>query len=40
VNRLIITGRDAMHRTVEAFMQKRQQIIEEEDRAHNPHPHF
>jgi len=35
VNRLIITGRDAMHRTVEAFMQKRQQIIEEEDSARN-----
>ena len=35
VNRLIITGRDAMHRTVEAFMEKRQQIINEEDSAQN-----
>lgn len=35
VNKLIITGRDAMHRTVESFMQRRQQIIEEEDRARN-----
>ncbi|KAF5838238.1 hypothetical protein DUNSADRAFT_3218 [Dunaliella salina] len=35
VNKLIITGRDAMHRTVEAFVQKRQQIIDEEDSARN-----
>ncbi len=30
INKLIITGRDAVQRTVEAFMKKRRSIIEEE----------
>lgn len=41
VNRLIITGRDAMTRTVEAFVAKRAKIIEEEaaalDARQNPY---
>ncbi|KAL6751557.1 hypothetical protein V8C86DRAFT_2776594 [Haematococcus lacustris] len=35
VNKLIITGRDAMHRTVESFMAKRAHIIREEVAAHD-----
>lgn len=31
INRMIVTGRDAVQRTVEGFMQKRQRIIAEED---------
>lgn len=30
VNRMIVTGRDAVQRTVEQFMRRRQQIIQEE----------
>lgn len=30
INKLIITGRDAVQRTVESFMRKRSQIIQEE----------
>lgn len=41
MNRLIITGRDAMTRTVEAFVAKRAKIIEEEaaalDARQNPY---
>mmetsp|Transcript_22934 Transcript_22934/g.58573 ORF Transcript_22934/g.58573 Transcript_22934/m.58573 type:complete len:158 (+) Transcript_22934:64-537(+) len=35
VNRLIITGRDAVSRSVEAFLAKRAQIIDEESAAHD-----
>jgi hypothetical protein len=30
INRMIVTGRDAVQRIVEAYMLKRQRIIEEE----------
>jgi hypothetical protein len=33
VNRMLVTGRDAVHRTVEQFMRKRRQIIAEEEAA-------
>jgi hypothetical protein len=33
INKLIITGREFVQRTVEAFIKKRQQILLEEERA-------
>lgn len=38
VNKLIITGRDCVHRTMETFAQRRRQIIEEEAAAQDGRP--
>lgn len=37
INRLIITGRDCVQRTVESFIQKRNQVIEDEAKRAGPH---